>query len=156
MWRKTDGEKIATHTHTPLKEVVCQIKRGASACSIGEQGNEKKKKRLLHWHFTSIRWSIKEERWRSPPLDKLTCSAGKYSCLALLPRLPSSQTPPGAKSHSSIFFYFFSCTGHTPRRAASFCFCIRNTTPPGPVTHSLFHWVMMGSIWTQLYFFLLL
>lgn len=134
-----------THTHTGLRSVK---QKGSICFSALWASRKKEEKKPSHWHFTSIRRSVKEEWWRSPPLDKLTCSAGKYSCLALLPRLPSSQTLSGAKSHSSIFLH-----GAYTTQSASFCFCIRNTTSPGPVTHSLFHWVMMGSIWTQLFIF---
>ena len=106
MWqRKTDGERISPHTiaHT-AKRGLGSVKQKGSICFSALCASRKRQKEDPCIDiFTSIHRIVEEQRWRSSPLDKLTCSAGKYSCLALLPRLPSSQTPPGAKSHSSIF-----------------------------------------------------
>lgn len=82
--------------------------------------------------------------WRSPPLDKLTCSTREYSCLPQLPRLPLQ--PNFICCQKSL--KHFSARGiHQAERLA------HKYYPTWPVTHSPFHRVMMGSIWVQLQIF---
>lgn len=132
-----EKEYQRTHTHTQRRSI----------CFMSAQKTRKEENLALTFHIHAQKCKRGAVKISSTWQTDMLCRK-KYSCLAPLPRLPSSQTLPGAKSHSSIFLH-----GAYTTQSASLCFCTRNTTPPGPVTHSLFHWVMMGSIWAQLYFF---
>lgn len=119
-----------------------QQKRAASTRLLKERAAMRTKKALTST-FPIIHRRAKEEHRRSPPLDKLTCSARKYSCLPPLPRLPSGQNLSGARSHSSI------------------CFCVRfvhtqsplEIVPSKKVSHSVFYWWKIGSISGQFPYF---
>lgn len=110
MWqRKTNGERISAHTQTQARSsrsVWGSVKAKGSLLFflLREQSEEqKKKKKTLALTFHTDTPKCLKKVWRSPPLDKLTCSTGEHPCLPQLPRFPSSQTSSVAKSHSSIF-----------------------------------------------------
>lgn len=118
--------------------------RAASASLVNRRAGKGKKKAVttdISHRYTQVRRGavkILSTRQTDMLCRKILLSSS-IAKVSLLPKVTQA--------------FFFSCMGQTTMQHASFGFRIRNSAPPRPLTHSLFHWVMMASIWAQLSFF---